>query len=265
VTTIKRRNHGRGHSYVDEETGAKIPGVTTITSKGLPKDALMKWVGDVTADYALDHWEELGAMTPSQRLNAMKKGRYADRDAAASRGRQVHKLAERLVGGETVAIPEEIRGHVESYVRFLDEWGVEPEYIEACVWHPDHRYCGTLDLICTLTDPDEPDQRLRALVDIKTSRSGVFGENALQLVGYRKATWIVLPGGELVPMPEVDFTAVVHVRPNGYELVPVIADDDEFRVFLYVQQIAQWLEGARDLVGEPLIPPTTSTYRLTVA
>ena len=262
MTTIKRRNHGRGHSYVDEETGAKIPGVTTITGAGMPKTALIKWVGDATADYALDHWAELDALSPAKRLAEMKRGRYADRDEAAARGRQVHKLAERLVGGEQVAIPEAIAGHVESYVRFLDEWNVEALYIEACVWHPDHRYCGTLDLIADITDPQDPNERVRALLDIKTSRSGVFGEHVLQLTGYRKARYIVLPGGELVDMPEVDIAAVVHVKANGYELVPVVAEDEEFRVFLYVQQVGQWIEGARDLVGEPLDPPHTSTYRL---
>ena len=44
MTTLKgpfiRRNYGRGHGYKDAN-GVKVPRVTTILSKGLPKPALV--------------------------------------------------------------------------------------------------------------------------------------------------------------------------------------------------------------------------------
>ena len=54
--------------------------------------------------------------------------------------------------------------------------------------------------------------RQRWLLDLKTSRSGVYGETALQLAGYRFAEVYVDSGGVEQPMPEVDRCAVVWVR-----------------------------------------------------
>src|SRR6266498_3108607 len=236
AVSIRRVNHGKGHSYIDTDTGLKIPGVTTITGDGIPKPALLKWSAETTASYAVDHWDELSTKAPSVRLKELYGARYAVKDAAANRGTQVHKL---------------------------DDFDVQPILVEATVWHPEHGYCGTLDLIADLLDPDDPDQaRLRYLLDIKTSRSGVFGEHALQLAGYRHApVWVDADGTEH-DMPTVDATGVVHVRADGYDLVPVEAGEAQFRTFLYAQQIGQFLATSRDLIGEPVVSPTTSTYRL---
>ena len=80
---IQRRNHGRGHSYLDAD-GRKVPGVTTIIGQGTPKDALIGWAANTTASYAVDHWDELSELKPSQRLKKLQDARYADRDAAAN-------------------------------------------------------------------------------------------------------------------------------------------------------------------------------------
>jgi hypothetical protein len=260
---IRRVNHGRGHSYTDTDTGLKVPGVTSITGDGIPKPALLKWSAETTANYAIDHWERLTTLPPSVRLKELYGARYADKDAASNRGTQVHKLAQRLVAGERVAVPDELAGHVESYVRFLDDFDVEPVLIEATVWCPEHNYCGTLDAVADLIDPDDIDgERLRWLYDIKTSRSGVFGESVLQIAGYRYApTWVDDDGTEH-DMLEVQRTGVVHVRADGYDLVPVEAGPAQFRYFLYAQQIKEFMATSRELIGEPIVSPTTSTYRL---
>src|SRR6266511_4269547 len=222
AVSIRRVNHGKGHSYIDTDTGLKIPGVTTITGDGIPKPALLKWSAETTASYAVDHWDELSTKAPSVRLKELYGARYAVKDAAANRGTQVHKLAERLVTGEAVPVPDHLAGHVASYVHFLDDFDVQPILVEATVWHPEHGYCGTLDLIADLLDPDDPEH----------------------------------------DMPTVDATGVVHVRADGYDLVPVEAGEAQFRTFLYAQQIGQFLATSRDLIGEPVVSPTTSTYRL---
>lgn len=265
---IKRVNHGRGHSYVDLETGLKVPGVTTITGSGIPKDALVNWAANTTAEAAVDRWDELGALAPSKRLKELQGARYRDRDTAANRGTQVHKLAQRLVAGDRVAIPEGLEGYVESYVRFLDEFDVEPVLVEAVIVSHEHRYCGTLDLIADLLDPDDPEPntdlhaRYRWLLDIKTSRSGVFGETAAQLAGYRYADAWVDEDGEEHELPEVERTGVVHVRPDGYDLVPVEAGEIQHRTLLYAQQIGEFVASSRDLVGDPIKPAHTSVYHL---
>ncbi len=266
--TIRRVNHGRYHTYVDTDTGEKIPGVTKITGDGLPKQALINWAAETTAGYAIDHWDELSDKPPSERLKILTGSRYAVSDPAANRGRQVHKLAERLVAGDQVKVPEGLEGYVRSYVRFLDEFDVRPVLVEATVVNREHRYCGTLDLIADLLDPQDPEPdpdlaaRLSCLLDLKTSRSGVFGETALQLAGYRFAEAVVAADGSESPLPEVQFTGAVHIRPDGYDLVPVTAEFDQFRQFLYAQQIARFVADGRELIGEPIPPPHTSTWTL---
>lgn len=259
---IRRVDRGRSHWYEDTDTGQRVPGVTTWTDKGVPKPALVNWAGTATAEYAVDNRERLAELTPSAHLKELQGARYAAKDAAANKGTKVHKVAERLVAGEEVPIPEGLEGHVESYVRFLDEFDVQPVLVEALVYSPTHGYCGTLDLVADLVDPDDPAERVRWLLDIKTNRSGIFGETALQLAGYRFAEVRVDEDGTEHDMPEVDMAGAVHVRADGYNLIPLEVSETQHRKFLYVAQVADFVEHSRDLVGEPIAPPRTSTYRL---
>jgi hypothetical protein len=265
---ITRVDRGRNHWYIDTDTDQRVPGVTSFTSDGLPKPALINWAGSATAEYAVDHWDELAELTPSVRLKTLQGARYASRDAAANKGTQVHKLAEKLVQGDRVTVPDELAGYVESYVRFLDEYDVRPVLVERTVYSAQHHYCGTFDLIAELLDPDDPEpdpeqrQRQTWLLDVKTSRSGIFGETALQLAAYRFAeVWIDEDGAQF-EMPEVDLCGGVHVRADGYDLIPLEVEPLQHRQFLYVQQVAQFMAGARELVGEPVASPHASTYRL---
>lgn len=253
VPPVRRINSGRGHRYVDAN-GLTVPGVTTIL-KTLPKDALINWAAETTAEAALNRWDELADMPPADRLKALKRARYDVLDKASNRGTQVHGLAEKLIHGERVAIPDGLEGYVESYVRFLDEWDVDPVLVEAVVFSHTYGWAGTLDLIAKL-----PDKGL-SLLDIKTSRSGIFGETALQLAGYRYADQYMGDDGPQ-DMLEVDWTGAIHVTPNGYSLVPVEAGEDQLRALRYVQQVGQVVADFRDLIGEPLVPPSDSKYRL---
>jgi hypothetical protein len=252
---VRRVTGGRGHGYRDAN-GLRVPGVTTIL-KALPKDALVNWAAETTADYAVDHWDDLGKLNPAARLKALYKARYQDRDTGANRGTAVHKLADKLLHNEKVQVPDDIAGHVEAYVRFLDEFDVQPILSEAVIFSHQHGYAGTLDLIVDIHGET-------VLLDIKTNRSGIFGETVLQLAGYRYAdTYLDPDTGLEEPMPEVDWCGAVHVRADGYSLIPVQAGPDQHRTLLYVAQVGDFDANSRDLIGEPVEPPTASTYHLT--
>ena len=258
VAPIRRKDTAKGHYYVDA-TGARVPGVTTILGDGVPKPALINWAANTTADAAINRWDELAEMPPAARLKALQAARYDEKDAAAKRGTEVHGYAERLVAGETVDAPEALAGHVEAYAKFLDEFAVKPLHVEFSVASYRHGYAGTGDLIADITTSG---QTRRLLLDLKTNRSGIFGETALQLAAYRFAD-VLIEGDTEQPMPPVDGCAAVHVRGDGYELIPVTADEAQHRTFLYAQQVAHFTKYGRDLVGAAVHPPTTSTYRLT--
>ena len=244
--TFKRVNYGRGHGYKDGN-GNKIPGVTTILGAGLAKPALMAWGIKSVAQYAIDHWDDLAAKPVSARLEELKGSPYADRDAAANRGTEVHSYAERLMRGEEVTPPDAIRGHVESYVKFLDEWEPEPVLVEASVANFRVGYAGSLDMVVKI--PKLGDGLF--IADIKTSRSGIFGEVAFQLAAYANAEWY-LKDGEMKYMPEIDRGLAIHVRADGYDVYELPIGREVFRQFEYIAQVAKAVELAKDYVGAPL-------------
>jgi len=249
VGPIRRVDTAKGHHYVDANN-RRVPGVTSTLSGGLPKAALINWAGNATAGYAIDNWDELAKLPTSERLRRLQGGRYEDRDKAANRGTQVHKLAEQLITGAEVPIPEELAGHTESYVQFLDEFEPQPVLVEGTIYSIKYGYAGTLDLIAEF-----PTLGKRLLVDVKTNRTGIFGETALQLAGYRYAETCIIDG-EPRPMLEVDDCAAIHVRADGFDLIPVVAGPQQFRNFLYAQQIKRFDDESRDLIGSPIDPPS---------
>lgn len=243
------RAHG-GHAYLDARD-LEIPGVTTLIDAGLPKPALTKWAANATAEAAVNRWDELAAMPVSTRLRTLQSARYEDRDRAKDQGTKVHALAEKLVTGEKVRVPDLLAGHVESYVAFLDAFDPNPILVETTVYNLSHGFCGTLDL---LADIDHPELG-RTLCDIKTSRSGVFGETAFQLAAYRHAEHYLDVAGTPHPMIKVDACAAIHVRANGYTVYPLDAGPATYRAFRYIQQVAEAAQRANDLIGPPIDPP----------
>jgi hypothetical protein len=135
----------------------------------------------------------------------------------------------------------------------LDDFEVQPVLVEFVVMSHRYGYAGTGDIIADLAIGNGVLERW--LLDIKTSRSGVFGETALQLAGYRYADVYVGPDGQEHPMPTVARTGVVHVRADDYDLVPVIAEERQHWDFLYAKRVAQFVEESRDLVLDPIEPP----------
>lgn len=275
---IVRKQNGRNHWYIDLETGERVPGVTTILDQGLPKKALINWSANATAEYAVDNWDELSRLAPSARLKKMQGGRYEAKDEASNRGTQVHKLGERLIRREQVVVPDLLVPYVDSYVKFMDEFQLRARYLEAVVYSATHRYVGTLDIFGDILLPDMPEYDhlprdadgfvCNVLLDAKTNRSGIFGETALQLAGYRFAEFMQTDPTDpetAFEMPEVTWTGAVWIHPKGYSLVPLVAGPEQHRSFLYTQQVGIFDQGSRELIGEPIEPPTASRYQLVKA
>ncbi len=243
-----RRNYGREHGYKDAQ-GQNVPGVTTILSKGLPKPALVNWAARTAAEYAVDNWDTLADLKPSERLKEISGAPNASKNAAALRGTKLHNAAEELIASGTVDVEPDQVPLVESYARWLDRWDVQVEFVESAVYSVTHGYAGTLDLIATLCDGR------RWLLDLKTSK-GVFGDMALQLAAYRHAEFLHDDDteGADIAMPQVDAVGIAHVRADDTDLVPLTAGPAEFRAFLYIAQVAATSDRLRELVHAPLTP-----------
>lgn len=270
----RRVDAGFGHVYFLDGEKLTGRGVTTIIGNGLPKPSLQYWAAREVATAAVqkrDVWEPvLQSSGERAAIELLKEEPFANRDAAARRGTEVHRLAEKLHAGEEIDVPEELQGHVDQYLDWWETWWPEDCIVEGVVVNRTHRYCGTFDLIATFDGWHGDGKPARVLVDLKTSRSGIYPEIGMQLAAYRNAeTYLPDPsGGEELPMPEVDAVAALHVTADQWSFL-AIGDSvevggqwrDAFRAFLYVDQVAQFLGTSKSpgwgasLVGAPRLKP----------
>lgn len=249
--TLQRITNGRGHWY--KLDGRKADGVTTLIGDGLRKKAVEAWGIRTVAEYVADNLEQVYAMRSMGReavVAALKQSPYSYRDRAAKRGTEVHRLADRLMHGEEFVPPEELAGHVESYVRFLDEWRPAPVLTEACVGSRRWNYCGTLDIVADL-----PDGR-RVIADIKTGRSGIFADTVLQLAAYRYAEFYLDSDGSERSMADLGITGAlgIWVRADGYDVYDLPADEAQHKKFLHIAVGARWLRESQELIGAAVRP-----------
>lgn len=261
INTIKR---GGSRFYVEPDSGIKVPGVTSIVGM-LPKEFLRYWAAKEVAQTAVD---ELGTIVnmvlrdPSAAVDHLKKAPDRNTRKAADTGTAAHDLFERMAKGENVG---RVHPDLEPFVRHFDEFltVAQPEYhfMEETVWSDKHQYAGSFDAFATI-------QGERVWIDNKTTRSGIHEEVGIQLAAYRYADHILRPDGSRVPMPKADGGAVLHVRPEGWKLVPVKADEEMFEVFLHLREVFRYekeLKGS--IVGRPVFegpgdaPDTTPKRR----
>lgn len=246
--------------------------VTTLIKNGLPSPALTAWGMKAVAEYAVANHRTLQAMlegvrirrtdgglaliTDPDRLQAaidwLKGAPYRDRDRKADIGTAVHAAAEaHVLGIEWPEPTDEVAPYLTSFQAFLRDFEPVYEATEATVYNRSAKYAGTLDAIAHIPG------RGKALIDYKTTGSGVYPEAALQLAAYRYAEFIGLPDGTEEPMPQVDGCAVLWLRPDGYDLIPVVADEQVFTAFRYCIETARWQEEtSKGVIGQPLPVPT---------
>lgn len=260
---VARVETKRGHYYKDG-AGQRIPGVTTILGDGLPKAALINWAANATAEAAINTWDELSDLPPAQRLDRLKRARYETTDKAKRRGTEVHGYAEHLVQGEQVTgIPDELRGHVENYTRFLDGFNVQPVLVEVVIVNYTHGYAGTLDLVAEIDCPT-CNQRCVWLLDVKTNEKGIYAETALQLAAYRYSEFYVDNDGNELPMVDVTHCGAIHLTSDDVTLVPTLSGIEQFKLFRIAAKVREFTKSSDELVlnGIGVPAPATSAARI---
>ncbi|MFI9079169.1 hypothetical protein ACIGW8_22315 [Streptomyces sioyaensis] len=257
--------------YRDKVTGQKLRRVTTILEQGCSKgDALTIWAGNITAETAMAHLPQLVAASrrPEDRAEMttwLKRAHMRKKDERKDVGSAVHELIEAHVLGEPVPFElvnnPELTPFLRHFHRFVEEWQVTFEASEMVVGSFEQGYAGTLDyllrspILASIYDLPEDflfmgDTKTGGELDVK----GVYPEAALQMAAYRNARVAWLRDGSTVPMPATYSTGVVlHLRPEGYRLIPVTCDDDVYRAFLVIQQAAEWTSGLSKKVIRPAL------------
>lgn len=248
---LQRINYGRGHGYKID--GEKVDGVTTLIGDGLPKPALTRWAAKAVAEHVADNLDAVLGMKNMGRdaiIAALKEAPWSAARAGAARGTEVHTLAEKLIHGEEVEVPEHIAGHVDACVAFLDAWKVIPVITEAPVGNRKWRYGGTCDFVGSLLKPGTT-KSANAIVDWKTAASGIWPETAYQLAAYRYAE-VYLEDRAEQPMAALEIEAgyAVWLRADGYDVYPVECGEKTFKDFLHIAWVARAAKANRDLIGE---------------
>lgn len=226
-----------------------VSGVTTILGKAVPKPALPRWAAKTVAEYVADNEDNIRAlrqMGASKLKAALAQTPWEQRDEAGVRGTEIHTLAERIVHGDAVEVPERLAPYVDDYVRFLDAWSVEPIITEKSVGNRALWYAGRPDFIGRVGGCFGG---AVTLLDWKSSK-GVYGETALQTGAYARAEFWVPdddPDDEQ-PLPQVERIGVVHLTPEGTRVYDLGDPDHAFKTFRHLKFIADRLPFYDDLV-----------------
>jgi hypothetical protein len=250
VTTIKRAG---SRFYVHPESGAKAPGVTSVVGC-LPKPAIAYWRGRSVAEEAVNNLSAVVDLVtkgnPTAAIDFLKRAPDRSSGVAAKLGSEVHAIVETINRGKDPGpLHPDFHPWVARYKDFLDKWQPEFLEVEATVWSHEHNYAGTFDGIARLDGEV-------VIWDLKTGKSGVWPEVALQLNAYANADVIIDAAGVERPMPEIEGAAVLALRPESYELIPVRLGPDVFEVFRHLLGVMAWeSEVSKTVLGAAVDSP----------
>jgi hypothetical protein len=244
--------------------------VTTILSMGSPKPALVHWAGNLVAETAMDQLPYLvkASRRSTTRVEAydwLRRAHTRKKDERADLGSAVHSLIEAHVLGTPV--PQELLDdpemapYLQHFRQFVDDFDVTFEASEMVVANYTDAYAGTLDYL--LRSPHIADGAL-LMGDTKTGGEldvkGVYPEAGVQMSAYANAEFGWMRDGSRVPFPrdEVhDIGVVLHLRPEGYRLIPVKCGPAVFEAFKHIRHVADFnSELSPHVVGGALPVPT---------
>jgi hypothetical protein len=215
------------------------------------KPALVGWAKRETAACAVRNLDVLERMVrsggPQAATDWLKRIPDYARDASADLGSAVHAAAEGIARGQATPVAEDVGPFVAAYRRdFLDVFHPRFIAVEAMVCSERYEYGGTADAFA------EIDGEVW-LLDYKTG-AGVYPDTALQLGGLARAQFIGCPGDPTqYPVPFATRFGVLHIRPEGARLLPVVVNRETVAAFLDARRLFGWDQGpAKTVIGEPV-------------
>lgn len=234
------------HVYTWADTGAVVPGVTTVM-RVLDKPALIEWATKLQtqADIAAAQgWLRNGAGSIEDAILAVKRAHAQARDKAADAGTQAHALIEHA-SKLMLGIPSEKPDASDDAMYIFAGWqewaaevGYKPLAVESRVYSKRRNYAGTLDAVAEL-----PGLALSgpAICDWKSGRD-LYDEHHMQSVAYRRALSEMTEGiGADAPMSMLPGVVVILPKTAGpikhYEIPHTEAT---WQAFLGALAVYQW-------------------------
>lgn len=274
LPALARRKENPGRVYVHPLTDEEVPSVTNITGRKDKSGPLVGWAvkhSGIRHEAILAEWVEQFQEDPefaakmfvrefktkkarSDSARAVKGARFDDRATktfgASAAGTLVHDAIEHkvkhgtfgfsygsqqeirkagLTDAEAIA---EIQGWLDQYLAFAARFNPTWLELESTVWNRTLGYAGTQDGLMRL-----PNGRTYR-VDFKTG-NGVYPEYAMQLEALDRCEFVLDTQGKETPMEPADALAILHLRPEFYELHEVRRHDfvwDAFKGLLDVKK-----------------------------
>jgi hypothetical protein len=196
--------------------GREFPSVTAILNGGVPKPFLARWVAKAAAEYAIGHLDHLRLLPAGQAIREIKHAPWVTRDAAADLGDLIHAAVEaHATGHPRPQLPPQAEPYLAGFDRFLADH--QPVFLaaEQTVYSRRYGYAGTFDALATMAGHG------LTLLDVKTGNR-LYPEVCLQLAAYAAADFIGQADTTTEqPLPAIEAAAVLHLRPGGYQLLPV--------------------------------------------
>lgn len=221
-----------GRVYTHPVTGEQVPSVTTIIGV-LDKPALVPWAAKMAAEYADKQWTLLSELSSVERIELIKGAHKRRSGSAADLGTAVHDAVDAWCTDRPMPKwADGVAEFMDQFVKFLE--ARQPAFLknEVTVWNRTVGYAGTFDWLAAINN------RV-TLGDTKTGK-GVYGEVALQLTALARAEFILHPDGTEEPMPAIDLTGVLHLRPRSWALIPVQCCDNTWEAFKAAACLKRW-------------------------
>jgi hypothetical protein len=206
---------------------------------------------------------------------------WVESSRRADEGTRVHKLIEQWVlsGGIMPDHTPDLAPYVAMFHAFVADYGLMPdswEMAESTILNHTDGWGGTLDgqvrFSWGRTElADDLCARLGKVgsdvvvtLDGKT-REGegarIYVDHALQLAAYRRGEVLLLRDGTEHPLPPTDGAAILQMRPDGYALRPVVADEVTYEAFRSALALWRWLDGSGDASVQVRTFPLPEDYK----
>ena len=187
----------------------------------------------------------------------------AVKNESAKQGTLIHDTFEKILVGDSPAVPPEIAPAIKAAVDFLtfNHIQVDPEFVEKRVFNPRHRYAGTIDTVALI------DGRL-GILDIKTSQA-IYRDYNLQTAAYMNALKDAIPSLQTRWIMRIDQVKICrrcqsilrgkggrdkirspYPRPNGWQDCPDKQHDfGELTGVIELKEFPYWQEDFSAFLG----------------
>ena len=202
-----------GRQYVNPVTGQTYPSVTTILGQIGKGEALKWWAAGEVARYAVEMRDTWLQLDNQAAIDLLKREPLRSLNRAASRGTDVHAIADHYAKTGEIGEITAHNGYVDAMRAFFNDHQPLPVLAE-CTVFGEMGYAGSFDMVCRLPALDDK----LVILDYKTSKA-IYNDTAAQLAAYANAEQYIDENDVLHPMLKIEAGVVVRFGADGeYEV-----------------------------------------------